>query len=184
MSSTPAWLWPYCKTPIEKEAAELSWKRDHPLRSWGSGVAFAAPRHAKRGGVPKSPLALEVKRRGYVGPFCDVPLPYMRRSLLDALTARGWTAYETFELAIDRIDDLVAINVLGKLSRAVYAAISESDEVPTFDSLRARFDTNDPVIDVIGDGPALVFWADGTLAVHRSIAPEHEGVQWTPVRRE
>jgi hypothetical protein len=168
-------LWPYCPAG-SREPAGIRYKRDHPRRAWQSGQSFASARHAAAGGVPVEPVALELVRPGYFLPLSTVPIPLMQHVLLDELTERGWSAYERYNIALAGAHDCVAINVLGALSRKSYIATCEAAEPPTFEALRERFE------EVQGDGVAIVFWVEGALAVHRTIAPELNGIVWTPVR--
>jgi hypothetical protein len=114
-----------CQSPPQGDLAMLTYKRDHPLRSWASGKKFSAdPAAPKQLKPPPEPVRAEVKA-GYAGIMAELwqnPVPLMTRRLHQALVDAGVTNLDVY--AAEIVDpskgtsnhDYVAFNLVGALA--------------------------------------------------------------------
>jgi hypothetical protein len=116
-----------CLSPKTGDKAMLTYKRDHPRRSWTSGLPFSRdtsqPIHKQ---VPPEPIKAEIKKGygGIMAEFWQVPVPLMTKRLHKALLDVGVDSLETFSAEIHdpekqiTYDDYVAFNITSKLEAA------------------------------------------------------------------
>jgi hypothetical protein len=106
--------------PDTGNRARLHYTRDHPLRSWMTGVAFAAP--------PPTPISLGLRgtdEEGWVlGDLWLTPITVMSRRLHTALVQAGVDNLAIYPVTLrdpltDAVSsDFVAFNLIGKRPRA------------------------------------------------------------------
>jgi hypothetical protein len=116
-----------CFSPEDKDHVRLSYKRDHPLRSWSSGKRFSTnPNDPVFRRPPPEPIRVEVVSdyKGSMAEFWDDPVPLMTQRLLKALQAAGVTNLDTYRAEIvdpkekKTYDNYVAFNLIGVVAAA------------------------------------------------------------------
>jgi hypothetical protein len=128
-----------CLGPPDGNIAMLTYKPDHPMRSWASGDRFspdpAAPAFDR---IPPLPVHAEVKR-GYAGTmleFWDDPVPLMTKRLREALVAAGVSNLDVYDAEIvDQntgkvFNDYVAFNIIGTVAAADLTKTQFDSEIP------------------------------------------------------
>ncbi len=117
----------HCLSPDKGDLAMLTYKRDHPLRSWASGNRFSAdPAAPAQNRVPPQPVRAEIKP-GYAGIMAEFwanPVPLMTKRLHKAMISTGIDNLDVYEAEIldpqtkTANHDYVAFNIVGKISAA------------------------------------------------------------------
>jgi hypothetical protein len=117
----------HCFSPTEGDLAMLTYKPDHPFRSWSSGTRFSSnPNDPPFRRPPPEPVRANVKPGydGVMAEFWDNPVPLMTQRLFKALQAAGVTNIDAYQAEI--IDpakqtvhkNYVAFNIVGKIAAA------------------------------------------------------------------
>ncbi len=113
-----------CYSPDDKDKAMLTYKPDHPFRSWSSGTRFSTnPDDPIFRRPPTEPIHAEVKKgyEGVMAEFWDNPVPLMTKKLLAALHQAGVRNIDTYSAEIydpstdTTYDNYVAFNIIVKL---------------------------------------------------------------------
>lgn len=153
----------HCFSPKSGDAAMLTYKRDHPLRSWANGNRFstnATDPVFKR--APAEPVRAEVKE-GYSGAmleFFSNPVPLMTTRLYKALQDAGVTNIDAYRAEIVEPktgkvhSDYVAVNIIGKVSAA---DLKKSKVAATNRDQMVSMDLDSVSIDADAPRDALLF---------------------------
>jgi hypothetical protein len=147
----------HCLSPAAGDLAMLTYRRDHPMRSWASGNRFSTdPTDDAELRAPPEPVQAEVKP-GYAGimaEFWATPVPLMTKRLHQALQNAGVSnldvyAAEIFDPTTNTTNkDYVAFNIVGKISavdleRSIVAPSSASPMISMdLDSVTIREDAS------------------------------------------
>jgi hypothetical protein len=92
-----------CLSPYTGPLAMLSYRPDHPSRSWAQADKFstnpAEPAYLR---APPEPVRVQVKknRSGVMAEFWDVPVPLMTKRLFHALQGAGVENIDTYDAEI------------------------------------------------------------------------------------
>lgn len=139
-----------CLSPYSGGLAMLSYKPDHPSRSWAQADRFSTnPEDEPYLRAPPEPIRAQVKknRSGVMAEFWNVPVPLMTKRLHNALRNAGVSNIDTYAAEIVdpntnvTYDSYVAFNIVGKVAAADLAESSIDARVPErmismdFDSL-------------------------------------------------
>lgn len=150
-------------TPGGAERARLTYRRDHPRRSWNSGQRFSTnPNDPPHRRTPPEPVRVEIEpgHAGVMLDFFPVPVPLMTRRLMDALQGVGVTNLDCYKAEIRDSEtnqvwnDYVAVNIIGAIAAA---DLKHSRFDPTVEERAVSMDFNSLVIDEGKTQGALLF---------------------------
>ena len=173
----------HCFGPEDGEIAMLTYKRDHPLRSWGSGDKFStSPVDPVFERAPAEPVRAEIKP-GYAGAmleFWDDPVSLMTKRLYKALEDAGVTNIDTYKAEIidpksgRTFTDYVAFNIVGKVSAA---DLAKSKVAPSNKDRMISMDLDSVSIDENATRGALLFRlaeSVNAIVVHEKVKEQLE----------
>ena len=173
----------HCLGPEDGEIAMLTYKRDHPLRSWASGDKFStSPLDPVFERIPPEPVRAEIKP-GYEGAmleFWDDPVSLMTKRLHKALQDAGVTNIDTYKAEIinpksgNANADYVAFNIVGKISAA---DLEKSKIAPSNRDRMISMDLDSVTIDEAATRGALLFRlaeSVNAIVVHENVKKQIE----------
>jgi hypothetical protein len=152
-----------CFSPKGADHAMLTYKRDHPRRSWASGKRFSTnPNDPVFRQPPPEPVQAEVKADypGVMAEFWKAPVPLMTKRLLAALQEAGVMNLDTYQAEIYDVsqnaiyDNYVAFNIIGTVSAA---DLNQSSYDATLPERMISVDFDSVIIDEQATRGALMF---------------------------
>lgn len=173
-----------CLSPDDGELAMLTYKRDHPMRSWASGRRFVDdPTTFPALRRPPEPVVAEVAA-GYSGIMAEMwqtPVPLMTKRLHQALLGAGVDNVDVYAAEIidpatgKKYSDYVAFNIVGKIAAA---DLQRTQVAPNSPDRMISMDVDSLAVDEGATHGALMFRlaeSVNAILVHERVRQQIEG---------